>query len=73
MYCNYFEKKSVTARFKRSFAIGVGSIISPWGREIRLSLGSAQTDADRIRSDWEAVGQDLNSACDRAIRKLKNT
>jgi len=62
MNCDYSSKKAVMARFKRSFSEGVGSVISMPGGYIKTQLGSAYTDAEKLRGDWEAVGRELRLA-----------
>ena len=62
MNCDYSSKKAVMARFKRSFSEGVGSVISLSGGHIKMPLGSAHTDAEKLRGDWEAVGRELRLA-----------
>lgn len=62
MKCDYSNKKAVLIRLKRSFAMGVGSIMSLQGKNTHISLGTAETDAERLRGDWEAVGRELWSA-----------
>ncbi len=65
MKCNFSDRKAILARLKRSFSMGVGSVISLQGRNTRISLGTAETDAKRIREDWEVVGCELWSAYDK--------
>lgn len=60
--CNYSDRQAIMEKFRRSFGEGVGSIVSLRGGTRRIRLGSAKTDAEKLRSDWEAVGRDLRSA-----------
>lgn len=62
MSCDYSSKKAVMARFRHSFNEGVGSVISMPGGYIRLPLGSSRTDAEKLRGDWVAVGNEIRSA-----------
>lgn len=62
MNCDYSDKKTVMARFRRSFTEGVGSIMSLQGDYIWLPLGSARTDAQKLRGDWEVVCRELRAA-----------
>lgn len=62
MMCDYSDKRAVMAKFRRSFNEGVGSIVSLQGGYLRLPLGSTRTDAEKLRSDWEAVGRELREA-----------
>lgn len=62
MNCDFSDKKTVMARFRRSFSEGVGSIVSLQGGYIRLSLGSTRTDAEKLRGDWEVVCRELRAA-----------
>lgn len=64
MKCDYSDREAIMARLKRSFSMGVGSIMSLQGGNARISLGSAKTDAEQLREDWEAVGRELWSAYD---------
>lgn len=73
MNCDYSSKRAVMARFKRSFSEGVGSVISLPGGYIKMPLGSSHTDAEKLRGDWEAVGQELRLASRRAVRSHTNS
>lgn len=73
MRCEYPNKRAILAKFWRSFGEGVGSIVSLQGGYIRLPLGSARTDAEQLRSDWEAVGRELRSAYKTAIDTHTNS
>lgn len=62
MNCDYSDKKAVMARLRRSFSEGVGSIVSLKGGYIRMPLGSARTDAIKLKGDWETVYRELRLA-----------
>ena len=68
MKCDYFSKKAVMARFRHSFGEGVGSVISMPGGYIRLPLGSSGTDAEKLRGDWETVGNEIRSAYHKVVK-----
>ena len=68
MKCDYSSKKAVMARFRHSFNEGVGSIMSMPGGYIRVPLGSSRTDAEKLRGDWETVGNDIRSACHKVAK-----
>lgn len=62
MKCDYSDRQSVLAKFRRSFSEGVGSIMSLQGGYIELPLGSEKDDARRLYSDWSTVGGELRKA-----------
>lgn len=62
MMCDYSDKQAIMVKFKRSFSKGAGSILSLQGSHIQIPLGSAQTDAEQLRGDWETVGREIRSA-----------
>lgn len=68
MKCDYSSKKAVMARFRHSFNEGVGSIMSMPGGYIRMPLGSYRTDAEKLRGDWETVGDEIRSACHKVAK-----
>lgn len=65
MKCNFSDRKAILARLKRSFALGVGSVMSLQGRNNSILLGTTETDAERLRGDWEVVDCELWSAYDK--------
>lgn len=60
--CNYSNKKSVKAKFMRSFGEGVGSIVSLRGGYIKNPKGSLSSDAEQLSQDWAHVGNFIQSA-----------
>lgn len=58
----YSDRKSLRAMLRRSFANGVGSIVSLPGNYIQYPHLSSADDAARIRGDWQRVGEALTYA-----------
>ena len=50
------------AKFRSSFAEGVGSILSLQGGYIQMPDGSFQTDAEQLYCDWANVGSYIRVA-----------
>lgn len=62
MKYGYSDRRAILAKFRRSFGQGVGSIVSLQGGYIQLPLGSVQSDAEQLHSDWLAVGRELRAS-----------
>ncbi len=60
--CDYSNKKSVMAKFMRSFEEGVGSVVSLRGGYIKKPKGSLDSDAEQLRQDWAHIGSFIQSA-----------
>lgn len=67
MKCDYSDIRSMKARLRRAFNQGAGSIMSLQGNYFPMPHIPQQSDADRIRDDWNNVGNDLKFA----MRKVK--
>lgn len=67
MKCDYSDIRAMKARLKRAFNEGAGSIMSLQGGYFSMPSVPQQSDAQRIREDWERVGKDLEYA----MRRVK--
>ena len=56
------NKREIKKRLRGSFWRGVGSLAS-FGQGVEMpSLGDWRDDVEAMRSDWQAVGDDLRAA-----------
>lgn len=58
----YSNISAMKSALKRSFSIGVGSVLSLQGNYIKIPDYQMPSDSERIRGDWERVGRQLRYA-----------
>lgn len=60
--CDYSDRHAVMVMLRNSFSDGIGSILSQNGDYSEMSIGSLETDAEKTRGDWDAVGREMWAA-----------
>ncbi len=59
----------LTNEMTKSFMRGLTSFMVIWPEPLQIPYSSPSTDADRLASDWRAVGNDIRSALNKYERE----